>query len=106
MTHTIVLLRKAEEDLDRITGWIVQRSPAGAARWVAAFQDVIARLETHPEQCALAPESEYVGYEIRQAIFNTRRGIPYRVLYTIIGAEVRVLRIRGAGQDLVQSDDL
>ncbi len=106
MTFRVVLLRKAEEDLDRVTAWLAERSPRGAARWLSLFQETIARLEQNPSPCALAPENDYVQPEVRQAIFSTRRGLPYRVLFTIAGAEVRILRIRGSGQDLLHPGEM
>lgn len=54
----------------------------------------------------LAPEAEDIGEEIRQTLFRTRAGRTYRVLFIIVGDEVRVLRIRGAGQAPVTLEDL
>lgn len=54
----------------------------------------------------LAPEAEDIGEEIRQTFFRTRAGRTYRALFLIVGDEVRVLRIRGAGQAPVTSEDL
>ena len=55
---------------------------------------------------ALAPESEHVDYEIREVLFKTRKGNPYRILFTIQGNEVLVLRVRGLGQDFVPEEQL
>jgi plasmid stabilization system protein ParE len=74
--YSVVLLAKAEEDLDRITGWLTDRSPSGAARWLAAFHEIITRLEDQPGQFSVAPESEYVREVVRQGIFSTPRGLP------------------------------
>ena len=56
--------------------------------------------------CELAPEDEFVDEEIRQAFFQTRRGQRYRVLFTVIDNEVRVLHIRGPHQRLLRPDEL
>jgi hypothetical protein len=52
----------------------------------------------NPYVAALAPENEFVAREIRHIVFRTRHGRPYRALFTIVGNEVRILRVRGPGQ--------
>jgi hypothetical protein len=54
----------------------------------------------------LAPESAHCNYQIREVFFKTRKGNPYRVLFTILGDEVLVLRVRGPGQDYVAETEL
>jgi hypothetical protein len=49
----------------------------------------------------LAPESAEVDYPVQQFLFKTPRGRKYRILYTIVGDEVRVLHVRGPGQDVI-----
>ena len=44
--------------------------------------------------------------EVRQVLFQTRHGRPYRILYAISGDEVRVLRVRGPGQPEQEDDEL
>ena len=39
-------------------------------------------------------------------IFRTRRGNPYRVFFAIKETQVQVLHIRGAGQRLLDSDEI
>lgn len=44
--------------------------------------------------------------EIRQMFFRTRQGNNYRALYTVRGADVFVLHLRGPGQDLMGPDEI
>jgi hypothetical protein len=46
----------------------------------------------------LAPESQDVEFEVRQALFKTRRGCVYRALFFIERSTVYILRVRGPGQ--------
>jgi plasmid stabilization system protein ParE len=106
MTYRVVLLDRAQRNVQQIHDWIAQRSPEGAARWFNRFTEALATLDRNPQSCSLAPEDELVDYEIRQLIFRTRKGLPYRALFTIVGGEVRVLHVRGPGQNLVEPDEL
>jgi plasmid stabilization system protein ParE len=106
MKYRVVVLFRAELDFDRCFDFIEQRSVEGAARWFAAFEACRDRLAESPLSHPLAPESGGVGLAIREVSFKTRRGKPYRIIYIIEGTEVRILRVRGPGQDFVSVDEL
>jgi len=63
-------------------------------------------LTESPGGRARAPEAELVGRDVRQALFKTRRGRIYRVLFIVVDDMVHVVAIRGYGQDLATLDDL
>lgn len=44
--------------------------------------------------------------DLRETYFKTRHGRRYRIVFTIIGTEVRVLRIRAPGQRLLRDGGL
>ena len=48
----------------------------------------------------------FADFEVRHMTFKTRRGRPYRLLFTLADREARVLHVRGPGQDLVSADEL
>jgi plasmid stabilization system protein ParE len=106
MKFVVTTLRRAEGDIIRIHAWIAERSEDGANRWYEAARQAINSLGQDADQHGVAPDSEDLEIEIRQKLFKTRRGRPYRLLYTIVGNEVRVLRVRGPGQDAVTADDI
>ena len=106
MTYRVRIFPRAEADIEHIFQWISQRSPLGALRWYAAFDDAAARLVTDPLSAGLARENEFVEHEIRQILFKTPRGRLYRCLFTVTGNEVRLLRVRGPGQRDLQRDEL
>jgi len=54
----------------------------------------------------LAYENDACEFDVRQALFKTRRGRVYRVLFFIEGEDVYILRVRGAGQAPVEPDEL
>lgn len=76
--------------------------PLNAERWVADLLDVLARLDTLPGGCPIAPEDgEIPDCEIRQCLFGK-----YRILLTIRGRTVFVLHIRWGGRLPATRDDL
>lgn len=105
MQYEVVLLSKAQEEFHAIVDWLVSRSPRGASRWLAAYGKVIDRLEREPDHFALAPENEQFSVSIRQALFQTPRGRTYRLIFTVAEKQVRILHLRGPGQDAVSHED-
>ncbi|MCA9076236.1 MAG: type II toxin-antitoxin system RelE/ParE family toxin [Planctomycetaceae bacterium] len=99
MTHRLRILKRAEADVEDIYSWLEERSPEGAERWLAAFEMATERLLSNPTGWPLAPENEFVDYEVRHFAFKTRRGRKYRALYTIVSDEIRILHVRGGRQN-------
>ena len=100
----VKLLRLAQEDVDSIFCWLQERSAGGANRWYSAFQEAAMELSREPERYGLAPEASMLTEAVRQRFFKTKAGRLYRILFLIVDAEVRVLRVRGPGQEMVQLD--
>jgi plasmid stabilization system protein ParE len=106
MPHRVVLLRRAEENVQAIVAWLAERSPRGAAAWLVAFEEAKLRLAENPLAYSLAPEDALVDSEIRQVLLKTRRGRRYRALFTIADNAVRILHVRGPGQSVMRASDL
>uniref|UniRef100_A0A7C2JY70 Type II toxin-antitoxin system RelE/ParE family toxin n=1 Tax=Schlesneria paludicola TaxID=360056 RepID=A0A7C2JY70_9PLAN len=104
--YLVVIHGLAEQDVDTIYSWLGKRSRAGAVRWYAALLQSIDSLKVRPERCPLAQESKRLGVSIREQLFRTRRGRRYRLLFLIDQDTVRVLRIRGPGQESLRKSDL
>lgn len=104
--YRIKVLEIAARDVQAQFEYIQDRSPTGARLWYEAYLDALERLKFDPTALSLAPESEHVEEDIRQIFFKTRRGYPYRIVYTVVDDEVRVLRVRGLGQEIVSSEGL
>jgi plasmid stabilization system protein ParE len=106
MTFRVHLTGAAREDVRGILRWINERSPAGAQAWFRRWREALKALRHRADELALAPESEGHDEAIRQFIFRTRRGRPYRALFVVRGNTVFVLHVRGPGQDLLRPDEL
>ena len=62
-------------------------------------------MENNPEGYALADEADRLGFDMRVLLYGRGRQV-YRILYTIDGNTVNVLRVRHAAQDWLTSDDV
>ena len=106
MKLRVKTLPRADADVRTITSYIYERSRQGAAAWVNALDQAKTRLEDTAESCSHADENEHFDIDVKQMLFKTRRGLVYRVLFTIVDNEVRILRIRGNGQAPVDPEEL
>ena len=77
-----------------------------AACGIDSFDGAVEPLERNADGCSLALENSLVKREIRQTLFKTPRGRMYRMVFTIVGSDVRVLAIRGPGQAPLNRRDL
>lgn len=106
MNYKVRLQTRAKNDVRTCFEFIASRSPKGAARWFNRFVETRDRLAKEADQCPLAYESDDLDREIREVLFKTRRGQPYRVVFTISGDEVIVLRVRGPGQNALSVEEI
>ena len=91
--YQVTILEPAEYDIGEAYAWLAERNDEAAIRWYNRLLQVIYSLETFPERCPIAPESRHLKKEIRQ-ILHGHKQHKYRVLFDIIGDEVRVLHVR------------
>ena len=107
MSFIVYELPRAKQDKRAILVWLLERSPQGGSAWLDAYDDLLVRLEQDAASFGLALENDDChGLEVQQALFKTRRGRVYRVLFFIEGNDVYVLRVRGPGQAPVEPHDL
>ena len=91
MRYRVTVHPLAIADLEGVFAWIAEHSPEDAVRWYERLLGEIRTLARFPRRCPLAPEGDAFGQEIRQLLFGD-----YRALFTIVGKEVRILRVRHA----------
>jgi len=92
-------------DIRSVVAWQAQRSPQAAARWQAGVLAAIRSLVNNPERCPVADEAADLGIDLRELLHGRRRNT-YRILFTIEGQTVNILRVRHAAQDRLASDDV
>ena len=106
MKFTVELTRRAERDVIEISDWLSQRSPAGAARWLDAFEEMLGRLSDSPLSFSRADEADAFSITIRQILFRTPKGREYRAVFVADDEHVRTLCVRGPGQAPIEEADI
>jgi plasmid stabilization system protein ParE len=106
VSYQVHILYRAEADYREILTYLFKRSSAGAKSWATSFDRAIVRLESQADWFPLAPENSFTDFEVRQLLFNTRRGLIYRVLFMIHEMDVFIMRVRGPGQDFLKAEEL
>ena len=105
MARTVVVRPVANANLREFSRSIARRvSAASAARWVTTIGAAIARLATEADRFPQADEAGDVGLDLREMLHGRRPHV-YRILFTIDGDTVNVLRVRHAAQDHLAEDE-
>ncbi len=105
MPHAIHIFPRAMADIGASVAWRSQRSPSDAARLYAGLLTAIRSLASSPDRCPLAYEAADLGLDLRELLYRRRRSV-YRILFTIAGQRVNVLRVRHAAQDRLKPGDV
>ena len=106
MRYRIDYLPSAHRDVEAVFHWTAARSAGGAASWYRACMAAIERLETSAVACGIAEEDEdHDGITIREALFKTRRGRMFRILFIVRGSVVSVLHVRSCSQGPLPPDE-
>ena len=107
MAFTVVFQRRADADVRNEIAW--QEATLGlraADRWRTGFLSfVIGALEADPHRYQRADEAGELGVDLRELLHGRRRQV-FRVLFTIDGETVNVLRVRHSTRDRLQPGDL
>ncbi len=91
---------KALVDAGEAYFWINEQSVGAPLRWYEGLMKAFRSLEKNPLRCPLAPESAFFEEEIRQLIYGK-----YRILLTVEGETVFVLRVRHSAQDYLSPEE-
>lgn len=102
----IIVLPRAESDMDCILEWIAVRSPAGARAWISALEDAFERIALDPMRFEEVREAAMLEESLKQCLFKTKQGRIYRVVFLLDRDKVTVVRIRGPGQPPLTSDEI
>ncbi|HEX8424243.1 MAG TPA: type II toxin-antitoxin system RelE/ParE family toxin [Pyrinomonadaceae bacterium] len=91
---------KALVDAGEAYFWINEQSEAAALGWYEGLMKALRSLEKSPLRCPLAPESAFFEEEIRQLGYGK-----YRILFTVAGETVFVLRVRHSAQEYLKPEE-
>src|SRR5688572_5473542 len=103
----VIITGPAQNDIQgAFTWWTDQRSAEQANRWYVGIHAAIGSLQSMPERCSLATESDLLAQGIRQRLFGLGRRATHRIVVAIDSDAVVVLRVRHTSQDALSVDDL
>ena len=96
MTFEILFHPEARDEAKAAARYIREEGGEEAAeRWLSGLIEKIGSLCEHPHRCGYAREHQHGGEdELRQLLYGS-----YRVIYTVIGERVHVLRVRHQRQN-------
>lgn len=107
MTFRIVLLPRAEADLEANARWWAENhSLEQAMRWLEAMHVQLKSLAQFPERNGLSRENDDFSYEIRDKPLGLGPRPSYRAVITIKDHTVFVLTVRRASQDALRPDQV
>jgi len=93
MSYRVVVLPGAEAEIANTVAWIAEDSPLAAARWLEGIRQAVDSLSEMPSRCPVAGDEFGTEVVVRQLLYGRRRN-RYRILFTVKGDTVQVLRVR------------
>ncbi|QDS90833.1 hypothetical protein EC9_50510 [Rosistilla ulvae] len=105
MSFRLNVTNRARDDITRNASWWAENhSLDEALTWYDSVYDQLNELLAFPESHGLAAENDAFPYELREKLVGGKKRT-YRAIFTIEGAEIRVLTIRRAAQRAITPDD-
>ena len=75
MNYQVIVTPEAQSNIREAFGYIYERAPLHAVRWLRALYKRIDTLECFPERCGFARERDYLEEDLRQLVFKSHRVI-------------------------------
>ena len=94
MAFEVVITPDAEQDAENILDWLLEQHAGDTGlRWFLKLDEVINSLSKLRRRCKLAPESDFLAFEVREMLYGQKPHV-YRILFPIESSTVIVLHIR------------
>ena len=101
--YRVVVEPEALEDIADAYQWIANHSPAAAVRWFNGLTGARDSLQRYPSRCAVVSVMSEADSKVRQLLYGRRRN-RYRLLFTIRGDSVHILRVIHGARVTGQTD--
>ncbi len=107
MTYALKVTASAKQDQRDAVRWYAEHySESFAKRWNDGIEQAMASLGQNPERCGLVHENDRLSVDVRQLIYRTAKHQKHRILFTIDGDTVYVLRIRHSSRRDIGEQEL
>lgn len=99
--HKIFIADSVKVSLQKQVDYISfeQGEPLIAVRWIDGIMDAITSLSHFPHRCPIAPENFYVTKDSEIIIRHFIYKKSFRIIFTVVKNEVRVLSVKHAAQE-------
>jgi plasmid stabilization system protein ParE len=106
MAYKVDVSIPALQDAETAFLWIRDFNFESAKLWYEGLLEAIFSLEKFPGRCPTAPESKFLGREIKQLLYGKQRQT-YRIFFEILEAEkvVRIYRIRHGSRKWITKEE-
>ncbi len=106
MTYRIDISVPALQDAESAFLWIRDFNSDTAKAWYEGLLEAIFSLEEFPFRCPTAPESKFLGREIKQLLYG-KRSQTYRIFFEVIESEkvVRIYRIWHSSRNWITKEE-
>jgi len=75
MMDAVIVTPESEKNIEHAFSYIYDRSKCNAGKWIRGLYHEIDSLEQFPHRCGLAPDSTFVGEELRHLFYKSHRVI-------------------------------
>ncbi len=103
MIYRIVVTPSGKADIFDALAWFRENSQDYAERWLWELSVAITSLTKFPGRCPVSRENEVFESEVRQLLFGKRSQV-FKILFSIRGKDVFILRVRSTRQRLLNTD--
>ena len=97
MKFEVIITPSAKADIFETNVWLLENSPDKAERWLWQISHCVTSLSKMPLRCPVSDESSDFDVEVRHLLCGGKRNV-YRILFSIQGQTVYVLRVRATRQ--------
>ena len=100
--YKIFIANSVKTELEKQVDYIAfeQQEPEIAARWLDGIIAAIQSLSYFPDRHAIAPENFYINKNDENVIRHFIYKKSFRVIFSVVRNEVRVLSVRHGARDL------
>jgi plasmid stabilization system protein ParE len=103
VNYNVIVTPTADAEAMDAFRWYAERSLDAGEKWYAGLEHTMNSLAVTPTPCPVSQDdSEALGCEVRTLLYGKRRSV-FRILFSISGDAVTVLRIVHSAQGPIKS---
>jgi plasmid stabilization system protein ParE len=107
VTYRVTIVSAAKQQMtSQALWWSEHRSVEQATRWLAGLDTALQSLQSYPERCGLARESDVFDVDLCELRYGLSKKPTHRAIFEIRGDEVIVYAIRHVAQRDFEPGDI